>query len=48
MPHHQPSQLQLLLPLVIIIPILFFRLRKMSKPEPLKLGRLWIRPALAG
>ena len=46
MPHHQPSQLQLLLPLVIIIPILFFRLRKMNRPEPLKLGRLWIRPAL--
>ena len=46
MPHHQPSQLQLLLPLVIIIPILFFRLRKMTRPEPLKLGRLWIRPAL--
>ncbi len=46
MPQHQASQLQLLIPLLIIIPILFLRMRKMSKPEPLKLGRLWIRPAL--
>ncbi|MDB5734976.1 MAG: hypothetical protein JWN16_1613 [Alphaproteobacteria bacterium] len=46
MPHHQASQLQFIIPLLIIIPILFFRMRKMSRPEPLKLGRLWIRPAL--
>jgi hypothetical protein len=46
MTHHQASQLQYIIPLLIIIPILFFRLRKMSRPEPLKLGRLWIRPVL--
>jgi hypothetical protein len=46
MPHHQASQLQYIIPLLIIVPILFFRMRKMSRPEPLKLGRLWIRPAL--
>jgi hypothetical protein len=46
MPHHQASQLQYIIPLLIIIPILFFRMRKMSRPEPLKLGRLWIRPAV--
>jgi hypothetical protein len=46
MPHHQTSQLQFIIPLLIIVPILFFRMRKMSRPEPLKLGRLWIRPAL--
>jgi len=46
MPHHQTSQLQFIIPLLIIIPILFFRMRKMSRPEPLKLGRLWIRPVL--
>jgi hypothetical protein len=44
MPHHQTSQLQFIIPLLIIIPILFFRMRKMRRPEPLKLGRLWIRP----
>ncbi len=46
MPQHQASQLQYILPFLIIIPILFFRMRKMSRPEPLKLGRLWMRPVL--
>lgn len=34
------------LPLLILVPVLAFRLRQMSKPQPLKLGRLWIRPVL--
>jgi hypothetical protein len=46
MPQHQASQLQIIIPLLIIIPVLIFRMRRMSRPQPLKLGRLWIRPAL--
>ena len=41
-----PKTLQILLPILIIIPVMVLRLRRMSKPQPLKLGRLWIRPAL--
>ncbi len=46
MTHQQASQLQYIIPFLIIIPILFFRMRRMSRPQPLKLGQLWIRPAL--
>src|SRR5262245_4297684 len=42
----QQQALQLFLPILIILPILYFRMRKMAKPQPLKLGRLWIRPAI--
>jgi hypothetical protein len=42
----QAHQLQLILPFLIIVPVLYLRLRRMSKPQPLKLGRLWLRPAL--
>jgi hypothetical protein len=38
--------LRFILPFVIILPILYFRMRKMTKPQPLKLGVLWLRPAL--
>ena len=41
--HHT---LQLFLPILILLPVLYFRLRKMTKAQPLKLGRLWIRPVL--
>jgi hypothetical protein len=41
-----PSQLQLFLPILILLPILYFRMRRLSRPQPLKLGRLWIRPAI--
>jgi hypothetical protein len=40
------QQLQFFLPILIIVPVLFLRLRRMSRPQPLKLGRLWIRPVL--
>lgn len=46
MPQHQASSLQFFLPLLILIPILYWRMRKMTRPQPLKLERLWIRPAL--
>lgn len=34
------------LPFLILPPILYWRMRKLSRPQPLKLGRLWIRPVL--
>jgi hypothetical protein len=42
----QQQLLQFLLPIVIVLPLLYFRMRKMAKPQPLKLNRLWIRPVL--
>jgi len=42
----QQQALQLFLPVLIILPVLYLRMRKMTKAQPLKLGRLWIRPAL--
>jgi Protein of unknown function (DUF1453) len=44
MTQHQP--IQYFLPILIILPLLYFRMRKMAKAQPLKLNRLWIRPAL--
>ena len=45
MPHQPPQYLQYL-PFLIILPILYFRMRRMAKPQALKLGRMWIRPAI--
>ena len=42
----QQQALQLFLPIAIVLPILYFRMRGMAKAQPLKLGRLWIRPAI--
>lgn len=42
----QQQTLQLFLPIVILLPVLYVRMRKMSRSQPLKLGRMWIRPAL--
>ena len=44
--HAQPNALTYVLPLLVILPLLYFRLRKMMRPQPLKLNRLWIRPAV--
>ena len=41
----QPNLLAYVIPILVILPILYFRLRRMMKPMPLKLNRLWIRPA---
>ncbi len=41
----QQQALQLFLPVLIILPVLFLRMRKMTKVQPLKLNRLWMRPA---
>ena len=45
-PDHPLAPFLPFLPLLILIPILYFRLRKLSRPQPLKLTRLWIRPAV--
>jgi hypothetical protein len=42
----QQQALQFFLPILIVLPILYFRMRRMGKAQPLKLGRLWIRPVL--
>lgn len=46
MPHVQPNLLTYLIPILVILPLLYFRLRRMMKPTPLKLNRMWIRPAI--
>ena len=43
---NQQQAIQLFLPILIVLPVLYFRMRRMAKAQPLKLGRLWIRPAL--
>jgi hypothetical protein len=41
-----PQTLRIVIPLVIIVPILYFRLTRMMKPQRLKLRTLLIRPAI--
>ena len=41
-----PQMLQLLIPVAIIAVVFLLRARKVGKPQPLKLGLLWIRPTL--
>jgi len=42
----QQQTLQLFLPILIILPVLYLRMRRLGTARPLKLGQLWIRPAL--
>jgi hypothetical protein len=42
----QQQTLQLFLPILILLPVLYFRLRRITKAQPLKLGQLWIRPTI--
>jgi hypothetical protein len=42
----QQQAIQLFLPILIIVPVLYFRMRRMARAQPLKLDRLWVRPAL--
>jgi hypothetical protein len=46
MPQISPQTLQLLIPLIIIIPVFLLRARRLSRPQPLKLWLLWLRPAI--
>lgn len=41
-----PQTLQLILPLAVIAVVFLLRARRVGKPQPLKLGLFWIRPAL--
>jgi hypothetical protein len=41
-----PQTLQLLIPLLIIVPVFLLRARRMSRPQPLRLWQLWLRPAI--
>jgi len=42
----QQQLIQTFLPILILLPVLYFRMRRMTKAQPLKLNRLWIRPAI--
>ncbi len=44
---HGPNSTYItLFAIVILLPLMYRRIRKMSRPQPLKLGWLWMRPAL--
>ena len=45
-PQAQPNALSYVIPLLVILPLVYFRLRRMMRPQPLKLNRLWIRPVI--
>src|SRR6185437_7432208 len=42
----QQTALTYVVPVLIVLPLLYRRLRKLLQPQELKLGRLWIRPAI--
>jgi Protein of unknown function (DUF1453) len=42
----QQNALTYVVPVLIILPLLYRRLRKLLQPQELKLRRLWIRPAI--
>ena len=46
MTHIPPQMLQLLIPLAIIVPVFLLRARRLGQKRPLKLGLLWLRPAI--
>ena len=41
-----PHSLSIVIPILIFLPLLYFRLSRMMKPQRLKLRRLWVRPAI--
>src|SRR3954464_15423244 len=41
-----PQTLSIVIPILIILPLLYFRLNRMMKPQRLKLRNLLIRPAI--
>lgn len=46
MTHIPPQMLQFVIPLAIIIPVFLLRARRLGRKRPLKLGLLWLRPAI--
>src|SRR5215469_12224504 len=45
-PHAQPNALSYVIPILVLLPLIYLRLRRMMRPQPLKLNRLWIRPVI--
>ena len=45
-PHAQANPLSYVIPILVILPLVYLRLRRMMRPQPLKLNRLWIRPVI--
>ena len=45
-PHAQANPLSYVIPILVILPLIYLRLRKMMRPQPLKLNRLWVRPVV--
>ena len=41
-----PQTLGIVIPILVILPVLYFRLNRMMNPQRLKLRSLWIRPAI--
>jgi hypothetical protein len=41
-----PGLLPTLIPLIIIFAVFLLRMRRMSRVQPMRLGRLWIRPVI--
>jgi hypothetical protein len=42
----QHQLIQTFLPILILLPVLYLRMRRMAGTRPLKLNRLWIQPAI--
>ncbi|HUO02780.1 MAG TPA: hypothetical protein VMU31_08380 [Rhizomicrobium sp.] len=45
-PHAPPNPLSYLILALAIMAFLYFRMRRMMRPTPLKLNRIWIRPMI--
>lgn len=44
--HHGPDPTVItLITIIVLLPLLYRRMRKLSRPQPLKLSLLWVRPA---
>ena len=39
------SPIAIVIPLLLVVPLLYFRMRRLSRPTPLKMRRLWMGPA---
>ena len=46
MPPHPPNPLMVYLPILILLPVLYLRMRRMTQARPLKWQYLWVRPAI--
>lgn len=47
MPHaFQPNPVYYLLPLLLVVPLIIYRMRKMAGTQPLKIRELWVRPLI--